>query len=205
MHELPWMTDDELRLATSRTLPGDAALNGDAAAAREAFLSLGGAIESASGDFDEAALVRRLRATLLSAREPALAAMASSTEHTSQRRWWPLVVGAALAASLAGVLFIPASTDDNSQAIAVSLEPQTSIDATSEPKQPIDLAVTPDTAAGDASLVAETWSDPLDDEISRAAATIGQLAGRDSGLDDSLLEINDRLEALVQELKSETL
>jgi hypothetical protein len=196
------MADDELLLATSRTLPSEFALNDDAAAAREAFLSLGAALESASG-FDEAALVRRLHAACLSAQEPA--GKASLAERTKLRRWWPLVVGAALAASLAGFFFVPGDTVEKRQPMAVISEAQKPIEAHNAPQQPIDSAVAQNAASGETSDAAENWRDPLDDEISLAAATIGQLAGHASGLDDSLLEINDRLEALVHELQTETL
>jgi hypothetical protein len=49
------------------------------------------------------------------------------------------------------------------------------------------------------------WTDPLDEEIAFAAVTLEQLGSRSRGVDGSLLEINDRLDALFQELSVESL
>jgi hypothetical protein len=203
MNEIPLMSDDELRLATSRSLPGDVALDAEVAAAREAFLSLGGALESAGSEFDEAALIQRLHAACLIAPKPS--AKYALPERTTERRWWPLLVSGVLAAGLAGLFFILGGTNDDSQPIAVTPELQKPSETHASPNPPIDLRVARNTVSEDTAEVAQAWSDPLDDEISLAAATIGQLAGHERGLDYSLLEINDRLEALVQELNSETL
>jgi len=56
-----------------------------------------------------------------------------------------------------------------------------------------------------AIVTAVAWSDPLDDEIALAAATLDQLSSRHRGFDGSLLEMNERLEALSQELSIESL
>src|SRR5215467_14429893 len=91
MNDEPKLTDDQLRLATSRSLPADSALDADTSAARDSFLALGSAVESAGRNFDEAALVNRLTKTCISAPEqPA-------------RDWlWPAIITGALAA---GMLF----------------------------------------------------------------------------------------------------
>ena len=50
-----------------------------------------------------------------------------------------------------------------------------------------------------------TWNDSLDDEIALAAATLDLLSSRNRGFDGSLLQMNERLEALSHELSVESL
>jgi hypothetical protein len=141
------LTDDHLRLVTSRTLPAGSALD------------------------------------------------AETSEQTCSRSWinqyvWPLVATGALAA---GMLLAVAR---------IAMEQR----QTNEPKT---VARLPDNVApAPTALVAPTtiaWNDSLDDEITLAAATIDQLLHTSRDFDGSLLRMNDRLEALSQELQGETL
>jgi hypothetical protein len=49
------------------------------------------------------------------------------------------------------------------------------------------------------------WNDSLDDEIVLAALTIDQLRGNHRSFDHTLLNVNERLEALSEELARESL
>jgi hypothetical protein len=174
------ITDDQLRLATSRTLPAGSALDAETSVSRDSFLALGSAVESAARNFDEATLLSRLTI---------------SREQTGSRSWinqyvWPLVATGALAA---GMLLAVAR---------IAMEHR----QTNEPKT---VARLPDNVApAPTALVAPTtiaWNDSLDDEITLAAATIDQLLHTSRDFDGSLLRMNNRLEALSQELQGETL
>jgi|SRR5262245_6688549 len=83
------LTDNQLRLATSRSLPPGAQLDAASSAARDSFLTLGSALESAATNFDEAAL----RAQLTNSREQIC------SRSISVHNGWPLVLCGALAAS----------------------------------------------------------------------------------------------------------
>ena len=183
------LTDEQLQLATSRSLPTGAVLNTETAAARESFVALGAVVEAAASEFDEAALIARLSKSCV---EPADKGHAAVDRAPKQRDWWPLIMSGALAiAALIAVFRIASVSTDGMPQMAASQElgPPTH----SQPH----LATT--------GRVFAAWSDPLDDEIALAAATIGQLGGRSRGLDGSLLDMNERLDALSQELLGESL
>src|SRR5689334_7840926 len=84
------LADDQLRLATSRSLPADSALDANTSAARDSFLALGSAVESAARNFDQAALLSQLTTS----REQ------TSSRSLSSQYAWPLIVTGALAAGM---------------------------------------------------------------------------------------------------------
>jgi hypothetical protein len=181
------LNEIELRQATARAGPADAIAAADVAAGREAFLSLGAAVEIAAADFDEAALVSRLKQSCVSS---APLEKAGGAHGSPRRGWWLAIVGGALAAAMlfavARLVVLPSA-----DTVTIGLNPN------SDP--------TDDRASNaPAANVVSVWHDPLDDELALAAATIEQLAARRS-FDGSLWQMNQRLEALSQELSGESL
>src|SRR3954452_7553087 len=92
------LTDDQIRLATSRTLPSDAPLDSETASARDGFLSLGAAVElagseAAAGKFDDASLLARLQKSCLDV--PA----AAPRRREVPQDWVSLILAGALAAA----------------------------------------------------------------------------------------------------------
>ena len=180
MNDEPKLTDEQLRLATSRSVPADSAIDADVSAARDSFLALGSAVELSARNFDEAALVNRLTTTCVAA--PAQPA----------RNWlWPLIVTGALAAGmLLAIARIAVERKDNDEHVAVANLPTRQTPAET-------IAIVPITTVA--------WNDSLDDEIALAAATIHEFSGTNRGFDGSLLDMNDQLQALSRELLGETL
>jgi hypothetical protein len=180
------LTDEQLRLVTSRSLVADASLDSDTTAARDGFLSLGAAVEAAAGNFDEAALLARLQKSCGNA--PAVV----PKHRESKRDWLSLVLtGALAAAGLVAIVRIGADSMTTGTQIAKS---ENSIPKAAGPA----VAMVPSR-----SLFA--WNDSLDDEIALASAAIEQFASRSRGFDDSLLDMNDQLRSLSEELTNETL
>jgi hypothetical protein len=182
------LTDEQLRLATTRSLPPDAALDADAAAARETFIALGAGLEDAGGRFSESELVTRLQHSCLAGQVTANAVVRRKPTHFD---WWAFVVSGALAAAaifaIARIVFDARQTD---HAVAAAAVPGG------------DLAADDELRPG---ALTAGWSDPLDDEIAFAAATIDGLGARRPGFDGSLIDMNERLEALSYELLGESL
>src|SRR5262249_17908808 len=144
------ITDEQLRPATSRTLPSDVSLDSETAATRDGFLSLGAAIESAAGNFDEATLLARLQESCV-----------ATPVVTPQRRglprdWITLVLTSALAA--AGLIAIAR--------IAMDAQPTGPQVAQAENSAPMMAFVPPETMWNQSMFV---WNDPLDDEIALAS------------------------------------
>src|SRR5688500_15528570 len=104
--DLP-LSDNQLRLATSRSLPAGTQLDSDTAAARESYLALGAALESAATNLDEAALIEQLasgRPGTDAKRWSPPVSVGARNNHTvgrasSTHNWWPLILCGALAAS----------------------------------------------------------------------------------------------------------
>ena len=182
------LTDEQLQLATTRSLPSEKALDGETLAAREAFLALGSAVEDAAGDLDEAQLITRLQQSCLKEM--------SGGETTIVRRQaalerWPMLLGGVLAAGVLIAIVRIAFVSQPGGSAQVASSPSTPQRAMSE--------------LPEAMLTAVAWSDPLDDEIALAAATLDLLSSRNRGFDGSLLQMNERLEALSHELSVESL
>jgi hypothetical protein len=178
-------TDEQLRLATTRSLTTHEPLEAETTSARDAFLALGSAVEAAAANFDEAALVQRLSENCL----PESPAVQAPAMH---RNWWPVIASGAIAA---GMLLAIAEIARERQVhtVPVAGAGQT---VTTTPK----TVRTPQVAA-----VSQLWNDPLDDEIALAAVTIQRFSPAMRGVDGSLLEMNDQIESLSRELFGETL
>jgi hypothetical protein len=179
------ITHEQLRLATSRTLPSNASLDSETTAVRDGFLSLGAAVESAAGNFDEAALLARLQ-------KSCVATVVPPQRQEWPREWMTLILTGALAA--AGLIVMAR--------IATESQPTGPQVAQAENSAPMRTVSPPETMSNRSMFA---WNDPLDDEIALASATIEQFTGRSRGFDDSLLDMNDQLRALSQELTNETL
>jgi hypothetical protein len=180
------MTDDELRLITSRRLPQDAALSDELAAIQDAFRSLGESLACATPPLDEQALLGRL--TELAAPDvPQIAARMQARPRHSWRPAWLVVAGALAAAALVAIVRVPQAP----------LAPP--VAATSSHHAPRDEAPIK------SSPPSYNWHDPIDEEIAIAAATMTRLSGKPRGLDASLVDMNESLSALAQELYTENL
>ena len=138
------LTDEQLRLATSRSLPAGTQLDSDSAAARESFLALGAALESSTSNLDEAALIARL----------SISREQTCSRSPATHNWWPLILCGALAASALFAIVRIASMMPQADTPIANLNP---------PNRPAPIQ--PWTPA---------FNDPLDDEIALAAATIEQ-------------------------------
>jgi hypothetical protein len=177
------LTDEQLILATSRSLPTDDAMDGQTAAARDHFLALGTAVEASASRFDHAALLVRLNAKRV-ARQPDLTVPA---QHSSVPRWLQFLAAAALAASFfVAIARLSQQTDPSRKILMTDQRPSGN----------------QQTIVPSASLA---WTDPIDADIALAAAAIEQFSASARGFDGSLLDMNDRLDALSQELSGETL
>jgi hypothetical protein len=187
MNNDPQLTDEQSRLATTRVLPDGAALDAETAAAREGFLVLGAALESAASHIDEQALVDQILGLSVGSAESRVEVAVRSP---ARRDWLPLVLGGALAASaLIAIARIVLISHQDSAAMEVAQAPRDS--ALTKAESPV--------------LTAASWNDSLDDEIALAALAIEHLATRHPGFDGLLSEMNERLEALSQELSGESL
>jgi len=181
------LTDEQLRLATTRSLPAGAALDPETAATRDDFVALGSALDSAAGQFDESALIVRLQKSCPEFR----AGCVNIKRRLAARDWWMIALSGALAAAaLVAVVRIASESKQSAPRIAVNAAPHDS------------KAMKKDTATAGLTTA---WNDPLDDELLLAAAIIDQFASRSRGFDDSLLEMHERLDALSQELKGDAL
>ncbi|MBC7854146.1 MAG: hypothetical protein IAF94_11990 [Pirellulaceae bacterium] len=182
-------TNDErkqLEHATSN-LP-EQSLDGDATALREGWRVLSAALEKNSGQFDEAAFLSKLR------REIAVPHV--SAETNSKRGGWMVVaalLGGALAASL--LLVVALSSGAFRQQPVAKPIPVT-------PKQN-NLAVTPQVKpapAGDHEGSNWNWDDPLDSQISVAAAQMQTFHKPALPLDASISSLNYQLQQMAQDL-----
>jgi len=182
------LNDEQLRLATSRTLPAGAPLDTQTATARENFLRLGAALESAAGHLDESAIISH------PSREQTCATTNSREQTCSRSRaadhLWPFLLAGALAASAVfAILRITSMLPKQNDQVALVTQDRHA------------NAAQPEYPAGSTA----TWNDPLDDEIALAAATIEQYRSRSPTFDNSLFDMNIQLEALSQELLRESL
>jgi len=173
-------TEDQLRQATSRALAADTALDADAATMRESFLSLGSAIEAAAADFDEDALIAKLRGSMA---VESTSALQPAARNDSRPKWWLVLLAGALAASVLIAI---------GRIGVVENEPMVALNG-------------PPASGGVEVAVASTWHDPLDEQIASAQVEMQQLAAGSRGLDGSLSEMNDKLEAMSRELLGESL
>jgi hypothetical protein len=187
--------DAQLRLATSRALPPTAKLDADTASLREGFLALGAGLESAGSDFDEAALIERVRSQCADFNKPQVKEIAAAK---TPNRFMEVVLGVVLAASVllvVGRLVVVSPQADRPGEVVVApgapvqSEPEDFIEPNAEPS----------------ASVAKAWIDPLDEEIATAQAEMRWLNSRGNGLDGSLSQVGWQLEALSAELGGESL
>jgi hypothetical protein len=180
------LTDEQLQLATARSLPSKTTLDSETLAARETFLALGAAANAAAGDFDEAKLIARLHQSCLN---DVTSSEKAIVHRPAMLQRWPLLLGGVLAASILVALTWFAVTSQSNSSGQIASNPSTPLRTSKQLPM----------------LKAVAWTDPLDDEIALAEATLDQLSARNRGFDGSLLQINERLEALSQELSVESL
>jgi hypothetical protein len=189
MNEDLQLTDEQLRLITSRSLSEATQLESEAATAREAFLALGAAIEAAAADLDEKALVRRIEENRTGA---SIHPAQNRSRYSTNAKWVAFLVGGVLAASiLIAIVQFSASISSNDYKLAVSPQPNGGLANQSEGERNKQSSF--------------GWNDPLDDEIAVAALAIDQIGGRNRAFDNSIFDMNQQLEALSQELLRESL
>lgn len=201
MNETRGLSDNELRLATSRSLPADAKLSAGANAARAAFLSLGAGLAEAGGSFDDTALISQLRRTCQGAGDADSPSVAASRPTF----WWAAVLGGALAASVLILLARFGGTLPSGSAIVA--QPQAAASGAANKRKAAVPAALAQGGRGESAPAAwgDGWTDPLDDQIAHVSARIGGMSHKSRGVDGSLWEVGDRLETLSQELLSESL
>ena len=175
----------QLELATSK-LP-EQALDSDAAALREGWHVLSAALEKTSDQFDEAAFLSKLQRDLA---VPPIAVKANG-----RTGGWIVVavLGGALAASLLLVVAlsggrfrqqpvgkpIPVTPEQNNLAVTPHIEPA---------------------SAEDQDGGTWTWDDPLDSQISLAAAQMQTMQKPALPLDASISTLNYQLRQMAQDL-----
>jgi hypothetical protein len=193
MNEEIQFNEEQLRLTTTRSLVPGAEIDTETALARERFLALGQSLEAAGGNFDEAALVEKLKASCLSA--PASVSLVDRRQASSVKLWH-FVLGGVLA------LLVLVSL-----AWLSLLQPSQSTVAKSPSPAPSGVVTTAqDTDA--TNLTAEStspWIDSLDDEIAVAQFQVQWLTPVRRGVDGSMSDVNEQLNAMSQELLGETL
>jgi hypothetical protein len=182
MQNKPDFNEQQLRLATSLAAARTLARGRH----RDGFLALGGALDAAAGQFDEAALIARLQLACLT-KDDVTAVLPShriaSTWQMSSASRSPRLHVAISASSRSGCDITCGKT------LVVKQEPSRS------------PAMAPGPVIAEATSPARgLWFDPLDDEIALAQAEFQRLAGGQRGVDGSLSQMNDRLEALSDEL-----
>jgi hypothetical protein len=187
----------QLEAATSRSLAPDAALDAETSSLREGFITLGRVVEAASADYDEAALIARVRS--------ACADQTPAVEVRRRSSPWPLVLGGALALSaLIAIVRIvvtwPAAND------AVVHAPSAPTRTNDSPREPSPTQVAGDGAeAMSADQSALAWDDSLDEEIAAAQSRLADMSGSLTGIDGTLSNINQTLEALSDDLSGGSL
>jgi hypothetical protein len=193
MNEEIQFNEEQLRLTTTRSLVPGAEIDTETALARERFLALGQSLEAAGANFDEAALVEKLKASCLSA--PASVSLVDRRQASSVKLWH-FVLGGVLA------LLVLVSL-----AWLSLLQPSQSTVAKSPSPAPSGVVTTAqDTDA--TNLTAEStspWIDSLDDEIAVAQFQVQWLTPVRRGVDGSMSDVNEQLNAMSQELLGESL
>jgi hypothetical protein len=188
------MTSDEqlhrqqLDVATSRSMPPDARLDAETSALRDGFMALGREAEAAGADYDEQALIARVRSACASQPTPPARAMTP--------RGWSLLLGGILAAcALVAAVRIAAIWPAAGDAVVVV-----------EPQAPRDTQIAQGgspQAEDESSGLA--WDDPLDDEIAAAESSLANLSGGLTGIDGALSDMDQTLEALADDVSGGSL
>ena len=183
-------TNDELKqleLATSDVPEQN--LDPETAALREGWRVMSAALEKHSGHFDETALLSKLHGEF--------AAPRTTLKSTGRTGGWVVVaalLGGTLAASLLLVVAL-ASGRLGQQPVATPIKVVT--------PQQNNLAVTQNVKPAPAAEHDDstwTWDDPLDSQISLAAAQMQTLQKPALPLDASISTLNDQLQQMAQDL-----
>lgn len=176
----------QLELATSK-LP-EQALDSDAAALREGWRVLSSALQKNSGHFDEAACLSKLQREIV---------VPQATAGTNSKRSGWMVVAAVLGGTLAASLLLVVALSGGAFRQQPVAKP---IPVTPEQN---NLAVTPHiepASAEDHDGGAWTWDDPLDSQISFAAAQMQTMQNPALPLDASISTLNYQLQQMAQDL-----
>ena len=192
---------ERLERATSAAAPGGA-LDSEAASLREGWRVLSRALETSTRTFDEAAFVTKLQAELLA--QPAVSLAPQTT--SSQRHWVRILgatlLGSALAASLVFAVVVINSRLTNEPRQAVNKSP-------AKNDQKNQLAAIPVVKTQDALSSDEvrengspwSWDDPLDSQISVAAAQMESMQQPAPSVDRSISALDWQLKLMAQDLK----
>jgi hypothetical protein len=179
---------EQLEAATSRSLRTNAALDAETSALRDGFMALGRAVEAAATDYDEAALIARVQSAC---RHEA----AIELPNRNASRLWPLVLSGALAAAaLVAAVRIAVTWPADTSVVVTQPAPAAAGDSHVDPLTPTDD-----------SAVAGSWHDPLDEEIAAAQSSLARLGASPGGIDGTLSNMNQTLEAMSDELIGESL
>jgi hypothetical protein len=190
-------TDGELKKlehATSR-LP-EQALEGDAAALREGWRVLSSALDQSCPHFDEAALVARLQ------REIAFSSSAAETKRASGG-WIVLaaLVGGALAASLLLVVALASGKLGQQPIAGPTITPRNNLAVTPNNDQSPIVETPPHPGMNENDGHVWNWDDPLDSQISVAAAQMQTFQKPALPLDASISTLNHQLQRMAQDLE----
>jgi hypothetical protein len=201
MNEVNENLKEHLEQATSPKIP-DGALDSEAAPLREGWRVLSRALETSNNRFDEAAFAAKLQAELLA--QPAASPLPQTT---SSRQHWGWVVGGALlggalAASLVFALVIVNNRLAHQPGQVVKKPPtendqQNHLAATSGTKEINSLSST-GASQNDSPW---SWDDPLDSQISVAAAQMESMQKPAPGVDRSISALDWQLKLMAQDLE----
>ncbi len=195
---------NQIERAMSRQIPaGD--LDADTASLREGWRVLNQALEGADRDFDEAAFTARLQSQLLV--EPARSAIST---HARRHPGWIIaaaILGGCLAASLLFVLAL-ASGQLSKQQVAEparqknkAAQPAVAIAKLPGEKSQSISESPPAGSARESDGGSWSWDDPLDSQISVAAAQMQSLQKPALPLDSSISTLNWQLQQMAQDLE----
>ena len=191
MNDETQLDREQLEVATSRSLRTNA-LDAETSALRDGFMALGRAVETAAADYDEAALIARVQSAC---RRDAAAELPTR----NAARLWPLFLSGALAAAaLVAVARIAVTWPAGAAVVVTQPAPTAAGDSNADP------AIEP-LIPTEESAIAGSWHDPLDEEIAAAQSSLTRLGASPGGIDGTLSNMNQTLEAMSDELVGESL
>lgn len=191
------MNDEIRRLeqATGKMPAGD--LDADAAALREGWRALAATLEKVNGDFDETAFAAKLRSVLLP--EPAATQRPESRTNSTYAGW--IVVGSLVGGTLAASLLLALALASSRLGVQRQVV-QSSAGANSGTGQE---SITLPRETNDNFGSISSWDDPLDSQISIAAAQMEHLQRPALQLDASISDLDWQLKRMAQDLDEEAL
>ena len=188
MNDDTQLNREQLEAATSRSLPAGAPLDSETSALRDGFMALGHAVESAAADYDEAALIARVQS-----------ACRHEADVELPRRQSVARVAAVAQRCARGCC--AGRCRANRRYVA---REHGRCGYTASARRGVDSHVDPLTPT-DESVVAGSWHDPLDEEIAAAQSSLTRLGSSAGGIDGTLSNMNQTLEAMSDELVGESL